>query len=174
MGKVKWDSQVSPLAIKSARGLGLLLVHSRIKYQCYYIRSPKSKSRYDGRSVGWSVLVSSPIWGSWPDVNYCLTVTILSISGAPSDDRSGLSFVLVTWTASVQFSSVNLLLALTSYLHSPGARPPTLIWLRIGTSGGLLWTWRWTFRFHKMLGNSWVAVQLVAFQEGFSSMELVS
>jgi hypothetical protein len=26
------------------------------------------------------------------------------MSGAPSDERSGLSFVLVTWTASVQFS----------------------------------------------------------------------
>jgi hypothetical protein len=26
------------------------------------------------------------------------------MSGAPSDERSGLSFLLVTWTASVQFS----------------------------------------------------------------------
>jgi hypothetical protein len=26
-----------------------------------------------------------------------------------------------------------------------------LIWLMIGSSGGLLWTWRWTFRFRKML-----------------------
>jgi hypothetical protein len=25
-----------------------------------------------------------------------------------------------------------------------------LIWLRIATSGGLLWTWYCTFRFHKM------------------------
>jgi hypothetical protein len=33
-----------------------------------------------------------------------LTFTILSMSGTPSDGRSGLSFVLVTWTASVQFS----------------------------------------------------------------------
>jgi hypothetical protein len=22
-------------------------------------------------------------------------------------------------------------------------------WLRIGSSGGLLWTWQWTFEFHK-------------------------
>jgi hypothetical protein len=43
----------------------------------------------------WSVLVSSPIWGSWPDIYYCLTFTVLSMSGAPSDERSGLSFVLV-------------------------------------------------------------------------------
>jgi hypothetical protein len=57
----------------------------------------KSKSHYDRRTVGQCVLVSSPVWGSWPDVNYCLTITVLSISGAPSDERSGLSFVLVTW-----------------------------------------------------------------------------
>jgi hypothetical protein len=30
---------------------------------------------YDRRSVGQSVLVSSPIWGSRPDMNYYLTVT---------------------------------------------------------------------------------------------------
>jgi hypothetical protein len=54
-----------------------------------------SESRYDRRSVGQSVLVSSPIWGSWPHINYCLTVTVCSMSGAPSDERSTLSFVLV-------------------------------------------------------------------------------
>jgi hypothetical protein len=53
----------------------------------------KSRSHYDRRPVGHWVLVSSPVWGSWPDVNYCLTVTVLSISGAPSDERLGLSFV---------------------------------------------------------------------------------
>jgi hypothetical protein len=31
-----------------------------------------SKSHYDRRPVGQCVLVSSPVWGSWPDVNYCL------------------------------------------------------------------------------------------------------
>jgi hypothetical protein len=70
--------------------------------QCILVSSPKSKSHYDRRPVGQCILVSSPIWGSWPDINYCLTVTVLSISGAPSGERSGLSFVLVTWTASVQ------------------------------------------------------------------------
>jgi hypothetical protein len=44
------------------------------------------------------------------------------------------------------------------------------IWFRIGTSGGLLWTRYWTFGFHEMLGSSWVAAQLVALQEGFSSL----
>jgi hypothetical protein len=56
-----------------------------------------------------------PIWGSRPDINYYLTVTVLSISGAPSDERSGLSFVLVTVLK--QYSSVNLLLALASILY---------------------------------------------------------
>jgi hypothetical protein len=32
-----------------------------------------------------------------------------------------------------------------------------LIWLRIGTGGGLLCTRWWTIRFHKMRGISWVA-----------------
>jgi hypothetical protein len=49
-----------------------------------------------------------------------------------------------------------------------------LIWLRIGTSGGLLWTRLWTFGFRKILRNSWVAAQLAASQEGRSSAELVS
>jgi hypothetical protein len=33
-----------------------------------------------------------------------------------------------------------------------------------------LWTWQWTFGFHKVLGSSWVAEQLAASQEGLSSM----
>jgi hypothetical protein len=44
------------------------------------------------------------------------------------------------------------------------------IWLRIGTSEGLLWTRWWTFGFHKMPGSSWVAAQLAASQEGLSSV----
>jgi hypothetical protein len=44
------------------------------------------------------------------------------------------------------------------------------IWLRIGTSGGLLWTRWWTFGFLKMLGSSWVAAQLATSQEGLSSV----
>jgi hypothetical protein len=48
-----------------------------------------------------------------------------------------------------------------------------LIWFRIGSSWGLLWTWLWTFGFSNMLGSSWVFAQLVTYW-GFSSMELVS
>jgi hypothetical protein len=34
-------------------------------------------------------------------------------------------------------------------------------WLRIGSSGGLLWTWWWTFGFDKKVGyflTSWVTI----------------
>jgi hypothetical protein len=34
------------------------------------------------------------------------------------------------------------------------------IWLRIGTSGRLLWTRYWTFGFKKMLGSCWVGEHL--------------
>jgi hypothetical protein len=37
--------------------------------------------------------VSSPIWGSWPDIYYCLTVTVLFFWGALSEERTGLSFI---------------------------------------------------------------------------------
>jgi hypothetical protein len=45
-----------------------------------------------------------------------------------------------------------------------------LIWFRVGTSVGLLWTRKWTFGFHKMLGSSWVAAQLAVFEEELSSV----
>jgi hypothetical protein len=44
-------------------------------------------------TVSQLVLVSSPIWGSWPDIYYWLTVTVLYLWGALSDDRTALSFV---------------------------------------------------------------------------------
>jgi hypothetical protein len=48
-----------------------------------------------------------------------------------------------------------------------------LIWLSIEKSGGLLYTRQWTFWFHKILGQSWVAEQLEVSQEELSSMALV-
>jgi hypothetical protein len=47
-----------------------------------------------------------------------------------------------------------------------------LIWLRVGTSEGPLWTQSRTFGLHKLLGSSWVTVQLAASQEGLSSRKL--
>jgi hypothetical protein len=53
----------------------------------------KSKLCCNWRSVSLSVLVSSPSWGSWPDVSFYTKVTVQSMWGALSDERSGLSFV---------------------------------------------------------------------------------
>jgi hypothetical protein len=44
-----------------------------------------------------------------------------------------------------------------------------LVWLRIGTSGGLLWMCLWMFGFYKMLGSSRVAAKLAASREGRSA-----
>jgi hypothetical protein len=48
-----------------------------------------------------------------------------------------------------------------------------LVWLRIGTSGELLWIRYWTFGFHKMPGNYRVSKQLGISGVALSSMELV-
>jgi hypothetical protein len=47
------------------------------------------------QSVSQSVLVSSPILGSWPGIYYCLTVTVLLLWGALPDEKTGLCFVRV-------------------------------------------------------------------------------
>jgi hypothetical protein len=82
---------------------------------------------YDRQSVGQSVLVSS----SRPDINYYLTVTVFF----------SMSFVLVTWTASVQFSKF----AAGPCQHSiylsvfiiPGERVAQLYPQALGSSGTL-------------------------------------
>jgi hypothetical protein len=45
----------------------------------------------DSQSVKY-VLASSPLWNLWPDIIFCLKVAVLFLWGAPSDERSGLSF----------------------------------------------------------------------------------
>jgi hypothetical protein len=47
-------------------------------------------------------------------------------------------------------------------------------WLRTGAGGGILWMRWWTFLFHKIGGISWLAEDLLAFQEGLRSMALAS
>jgi hypothetical protein len=44
-----------------------------------------------------------------------------------------------------------------------------VVWLRIGTSGELLWIWWWIFGLHEMSRKYWVASRVV-----LSSIELVS
>jgi hypothetical protein len=48
-----------------------------------------------------------------------------------------------------------------------------LIWLRLGTGGELLWIRYWTFGLRKLLGDCWVAEQLVASRVVLSSTEVV-
>jgi hypothetical protein len=45
-----------------------------------------------------------------------------------------------------------------------------MVWLWIGTSGGLLWTRQWTWWFCKRRETSWQAEQLLAPQEGLTCM----
>ena len=38
-----------------------------------------------------------------------------------------------------------------------------LMWLRIGTSGELMWIWQWAFRFRNKLGISWLVQEGIYF-----------
>jgi hypothetical protein len=64
---------------------GLQILQFRIHPFTYFLGASQSQSHIatDGRSVSLSVLVSSPVWGSRPDISYCLTVTVLSLGGRP-------------------------------------------------------------------------------------------
>jgi hypothetical protein len=93
---------------------------------CPRRQMPKSKSHCDWRSVSQWVLVSSPIWGSWPDINYYrLTVTVLLLWGALSDERTSMSFVYAAGPCQCSlFDSFSLFV--TSYdfqVHGGGIRP---------------------------------------------------
>jgi hypothetical protein len=46
-------------------------------------------------SLSWN---KAPIWGLRPDINYCLTITVLFLWDALSDEKTGLSFVYATGT----------------------------------------------------------------------------
>jgi hypothetical protein len=50
-----------------------------------------------------SVLVSSPIWCSWPDIYYCWTDAVLLLWGVLSNERTGLYFVRVIVCSSKSF-----------------------------------------------------------------------
>jgi hypothetical protein len=86
---------------------------------------------YDRRSVGQSVLVSSPIWGSRSDINYYLTVAVFiffSMSGTPSDEKSGLSFSLTLDQKSQSHVTTDDQSVSKSWIRAPcGFRDRTLI-----------------------------------------------
>jgi hypothetical protein len=75
-----------------------LLVIGNVLSTTTYCTSSASKSKlcYDWLSVSQYVLMSSPFWFSWPDVCYCLMITVVTLWVALSDERSGLSAALFT------------------------------------------------------------------------------
>jgi hypothetical protein len=64
-----------------------------------YISESESESRYNWRSVSRSVLVLSPLWGSWPDI-YSFRKLQSCLYGAPSLTRewvchlSGMCYII--------------------------------------------------------------------------------
>jgi hypothetical protein len=111
---------VKTLAILSMWGRPLWREDGSVIYCC------QSHIATDGQSVSQSVFVSSPIWGSWPDIYYCLTVTVLFLWSALSDERTGLS---CCWLLLAQsFSSPSPLIRpyfTVSDLRLPVLSPPT-------------------------------------------------
>jgi hypothetical protein len=58
-------------------------LHSRLLLLFYSVASQsQSYVTTDGQSASLS-WCQAPIWGSWPDINYCFTVTVLSLGGSP-------------------------------------------------------------------------------------------
>jgi hypothetical protein len=69
-------------------------------------------------------------WGSWPDNYYCLTITVLFLCGALSDERTCLSFIYAAGPCQRSLSRIRVpwysrshLTA--SYLRLPSSSPPT-------------------------------------------------
>jgi hypothetical protein len=76
-----------------------------------YFRTPVPKSHCNWRPVSLSVLVSSSVWGSWPDIFSCLKVTVLFMWGILSDERMCPSFVRVI------FSNIKSIVNMYNYLY---------------------------------------------------------
>jgi hypothetical protein len=62
----------------------------------------KSKSHCDWRSVSLSVLVSSPIWGSWPDIYYLCDSYGLLFVGRPLWREDGCIVCICCWSLPLQ------------------------------------------------------------------------
>jgi hypothetical protein len=59
-------------------------------------------SHCDWRSVSQLVLVSSTIWGSWPDIYNCLTITVLFFMRRPFWGEDGSVICTCCWSLPVQ------------------------------------------------------------------------
>jgi hypothetical protein len=85
------------------------------------------------------------------------------------------SFGIKTWRKEyLDDPCIDEMLILYWFVRKQDGRVWTgFIWLRIWTSGELLWTRQWTFGFHKLLETSWQAKQLLVYPEGSCSIQLV-
>jgi hypothetical protein len=76
----------------------------------------ESESHCYWRIVSLFVLVSSPVRGSWPDISYCLTVTVLSLGGRPLW-REGGSICCQSLSAVISQLSVCTVIYILHVLH---------------------------------------------------------
>jgi hypothetical protein len=115
--------RVPELSLSSANSSSLLTA-STLKW----LFLCQVKSHCDWRSVSQSVslLVPSPIWGSWPDIYNFLTVMVLCFCGALSDERMGLSFAYTAGPCQRSLFLVRILLDSWPYFTVSDLRlPPT-------------------------------------------------
>jgi hypothetical protein len=56
--------------------------------------------------------VEPPTWGSWPNIYYCLTITVLLLWGALSEENTGLTY-------STEFAQLSLSLMLRPTVSRP-------------------------------------------------------
>jgi hypothetical protein len=68
--------------------------HSFSRVRVSWDSSSQSHIATDGQSIS-KPWCRTPFGGSWPDIYYCLTVTVWCLLGALSDERTGLSFIYV-------------------------------------------------------------------------------
>jgi hypothetical protein len=103
---------------------------------CRWLRNNSAKTFPRQRRIIGVVFYAVPIvskenrrlrWGSWPDIHYSLTVTVLCLCGVLSDERTGLSFlyaaglrqrslsrVRVPWDSWPYFTALDLKLTISS------------------------------------------------------------
>jgi hypothetical protein len=91
--------------------------------------------------------VSTLTWGSWPDIYYCLRVTVLFLWGSLSDRRAGLSFVYAAGSCQRNLSEVRVPWDSWPYFDSG-----------LGTRDHILLSQIWDFPFRRLLrlaGSRW-------------------
>jgi hypothetical protein len=76
-------------------------------------------------------------------------------------------------TSSFLTRSVKLIFSILLKHHISKLSRCFNIWLSTGISSGSWWAWKRSFGFYKCRGNFWLTDELVSFQEGLFSTDLV-